>query len=204
MFHSGVNPLYKNRFRRYSYLFRLLPPRPNFDFDNVFVIGMNKTGTTSVNLFLKSLGLRHLTINEHVKQQWSLQRHSYLMWLTKRFNSFDDVPWNRPDVIERLMQIDQDSRFILTLRDSDEWFSSLQRFRAKRGRPVPSDDEAEHIKNTLLLAHNENCRALAQRYDRKLLEVDVTKDSQVAVKIAAFLGLDTSQLPEFPHANRTN
>lgn len=39
------------------------------NFDTVIVIGRAKTGTSSVKMFLKSYGSKHLTINRWVKKK---------------------------------------------------------------------------------------------------------------------------------------
>ena len=203
MLYTSLKGFYKKHFRRYVYIVTMMRPRPKFDFDNVFVIGYNKTGTTSMNRFLTQLGMRHLGHNQHTKAQWQNKRYGYLLWVTKRINSFDDVPWNRMDVIERLMQLDQDSRFILTVRDPDKWFKSYQRFEKKIGRVPPPDDVAEKWKSDILLTHNVRCRELAKQYGRSLLEIDVTRDPDAKTKVCEFIGLDPATAPDFPHANRT-
>lgn len=175
-------------------------PRPKFDFDNVFVIGFNKTGTTSANRFLQNLGLKHLSINRHVKARWEKKDYDYLIWLTGRFNSFDDVPWNRNDVIERLMPLDRDSRFILTVRDPDQWFDSYVRFEARRFPPAESD-RSKMI--DFRLERDELCRTLAKKYGRQLLEIDVTRETEANLAIGQFLGFKDNEIPEFPHLNRT-
>ena len=193
---------YKRKIRRYRYLGSLMISRPKFDFDNVFVIGYNKTGTTSVNLFLRSLGLRHLTINKHVKSQWKKGNYDYLIFLTKRFNSFDDLPWNRTDVVERLVSLDQDSRFILTVREPNAWFDSWVRFEHSIGRTPPRESQRdEYIQ--VLLQHDEDCRRLVGERNHKFLELELAVEPEPGRKIADFLGLGREFLPEFPHANRT-
>lgn len=202
-FVMGAKKLYKRRIRRFHYLPYLLVKKPNFPFDNVFVIGTNKTATTSANYFLSDCGLRHLSINAHVKHKYFMGRFDYLLKLTQHFNSFDDLPWNQIDVIAFLMRQDADYRFILTLRNADDWFDSLVRFNKNRGRMIPEESSRSMLQKRQLFAHNEACRILSKKFQKPLLEVDITRDTRANVKIADFLGLKSLDIPPMPHLNRT-
>lgn len=110
----------KSIYKRHRFKIKFLTPKPSMPFDAVFVIGQNKTGTTSMYHFFSSLGLRHLTINNIVKFKFFNGEYDYLDRLVNSFHSFDDIPWNRLDVIERYMSMDRNFYFILTIRDPDE------------------------------------------------------------------------------------
>lgn len=193
----------KSIYKRHRFKLRLLTRKSEQPFDCAFVIGQNKTGTTSTHHFLRSLGLRHLTINEVVKARYFEGDLEYLDRLTRHFHSFDDNPWNRLDVIERYMRQEADFRFILTLRDPDEWFDSLVRFNRRRGRPVPEEAERQGRIEERLIHHNRECRRLAEAHRKPLLEVDVTRDADAPARIIEFLGLTPTTSPAFPHSNRT-
>lgn len=54
-------------YKRNRFKLKFLTPKPKMPFEVAFVIGSGKTGTISMYHFLKSIGLRHLTINNIVK-----------------------------------------------------------------------------------------------------------------------------------------
>lgn len=173
-------------------------PKSKMPFYAAFVIGTYKTGTTSMNHFLSSLGLRHLTINSYVKERYAQGDFDYLDRLTRHFHSFDDNPWHRLDVIERYMQSDEDNRFILTTREAGRWFESYTSHQLSHGLPRPIAKETFVRDN--LLRHNDACRELAAKYSKPLLEVDVTTSHDSAKLITQFLGMPDRGVG-FPHSN---
>ncbi len=198
----AARSVYRRRLRRYAYLRHLLSGKPPAPFDCAFVIGQNKTGTTSMARFLEACGLRHLSINEHVRARYHREGIAYLDQLARHFHSFDDLPWNRLEVIEHFMSQDRDFRFILTTRDPDAWFDSWVRFQRKRQRtPPPEADRARLTEG--LRSRDAHCRLLAARFARPLLELDLERDADAAKRVAAFLSLDPAAVPPMPHANRT-
>ena len=179
----------------------LYTPPPKMPFGKAFVIGMPKTGTSSVRDFLKANGSRHLTIFRPVTDRWMVGDHAYLQRCIAHYNSFDDRPWNKMDMIERLMQRDTADRFILTIRDPNAWFDSRNRYNLRFGYPPTPEERRDETVETLYLLHYERCRALAKHYDKQILEIDVTQDKASAEKIADFLNLRGTQIT-FPHSNR--
>lgn len=175
--------------------------KPSFPFDAVFVIGMPKTGTSSTKAVLEAAGSRHLTIYHPVTDHWERGDYEYLDRVMQHFNSFDDKPWNRLDVVERSMRASADHRFVLTTRDADDWFESLQRYSIMVGRAAPSE-EVRMASIDAYRRHYNECRELAVRYSRDLLEVDVTRDADAVSRLSGFLGIHIP-LSEFPHVNRT-
>ena len=101
------------------------------------------------------------------------------------------------------MRQERDFRFILTVRDPDEWFDSLVRFNKKLGRTPPIEEDRDKLINERILEHNYRCRELASVYDKLLLELDVTTDPDAAKKITAFLELEYVDDLAMPHLNRT-
>ena len=196
---SKLKKSIKMRFWRYRYKRHFLFPKSEMPFDAVFVIGANKTGTTSTHHFLRDLGLRHLTINEDVKRRYFKNDFAYLDYLTTRFHSFDDVPWNRLDVVEHFMKKDRNFLFILTIRDPNEWYGSFVRFYKKLGRTMEGDRNYMIEKKA---HHDATCISLAKQNNKPLLIVDVTKDSEAGRKIANFLNVPV-KIAKFPHVNRT-
>ena len=127
--------------------------------------------------------------------------YSYLDKLVKCYNSFDDRPWNRLDVIERYMSYPKDFRFILTVRDPNERFDSAVRYCIKLGLKPPTEEQRPQWVERYLL-HNKSCRNFANNYGKKLLEINVIRGKEVGFKIITFLGLKNQNI-DFPHINRT-
>ncbi|MDB6156009.1 MAG: hypothetical protein JWL90_4462 [Chthoniobacteraceae bacterium] len=99
----------------------------------IFCIGRNKTGTTSLKKALEDLGY-HVG-NQHVAEK--LFRHYKdrdfrpLIEYCASAEAFQDIPFSLPYTFIALDQAFPGSKFILTVRDEDEWFDSLVRFQIK-------------------------------------------------------------------------
>ena len=129
----SVRRLAKKVRNKTLFRYRVCTPKPSMPFDAIFVVGYYKTGTTSMHHFLKTNGLRHLTINREVKKRFWARDFRYLEHLVRHFHSFDDNPWHNPTVIEHFARAEMDYRFILTTRDENEWFDSYCRHNLRHG-----------------------------------------------------------------------
>jgi hypothetical protein len=101
-----------------------------------FIIGLNKTGTTSIrNALSASLGVSKAKI-------------------------FKDRPWNTGHYKE-LNEKYKDSKFILTIRDQEEWWTSVSNWLSLRAKWTENLDEDSKIKklNTKIKNYNNhfNC-----------------------------------------------
>ena len=102
----------------------------------VFVIGANKTGTTSMNKFLHDLGYRM-----GPQRRFEMLRHQYydgdwqeILKIIHNYEAFQDVPFSKSTnlFICELRRLYPTAKFILTTRDdASEWYSSLIRFQRK-------------------------------------------------------------------------
>jgi hypothetical protein len=101
----------------------------------IFVIGMNKTGTTSVRDAFKEfdyeIGIQseaEMLLKDIMKEDYT-SLYSYC----ERFEFFQDVPFSIPYIYIRLDEKFPNSKFILLERDSPEqWFNSMLKFHTKR------------------------------------------------------------------------
>jgi hypothetical protein len=95
-----------------------------------FGIGFNKTGTTTLKECFRILGLlphadyitsKHL-IGDFVNNDFS-KIHPFI----NNYTSFQDAPWSylSIDDIKTIDILFTNSKFILTIRDSESWFMSL-------------------------------------------------------------------------------
>ncbi len=115
----------------------------------VFCIGQNKTGTTTVEAVLKSLGYKmgNQAKAESLIYEWSKRDFKNIIKLCKTADAFQDIPFSNDFTFVALDCAFPGSKFILTIRnDKDEWFESLTRFHTKivgKDRLPTADDLKE-------------------------------------------------------------
>jgi hypothetical protein len=135
----------------------------------VFCIGRAKTGTSSLYSALNTFGYRTVrlfkigalwhtyptddSVQTLIQQHWQpyideIKRHHY--------DAFTDFPIKRGDLFEALDQAFPDSKFILTLRDSDSYIRSFRNFFSE----APWNADSEIDQNKVLLEF--------ERYNRRV------------------------------------
>ncbi len=95
----------------------------------VFGIGSIKTGTTTLGIALKSLGLNHL----HGGQETADTMMPFLISgeykkiydTVDKSDSFEDIPFCYGEFYRILLDRYPESKFILTVRDSESWVQSM-------------------------------------------------------------------------------
>lgn len=100
----------------------------------VFCIGRNKTGTTSLQDTLQSLGYRFGDQLTAEKMLFDYARRDFrqLIRYCHGADAFQDIPFSFPYTFMAMDQAFPDSRFILTVRDSaEQWYDSMIRFQSK-------------------------------------------------------------------------
>lgn len=112
----------------------------------VFCVGAGKTGTTSLEVFFRSLGFRvgDQAKGELLLQDWAARNFAPIISLARSAQFFQDLPFNCPDTFQAMDTAFPGSKFILSVRDDPEqWYVSLTRFHTKllgRGRlPTAAD-----------------------------------------------------------------
>ena len=179
--------------------------------NKVFVIGLSKTGTTSLGQCLAKLGCHHLPFNRDTANAFLRRDWEYLDQQAAVFDSVDDWPW--PALFKRLDRLYPDAKFILTFRkDPQRWLKSYQNHclthwprlrevplynRAFFGFGFPHGNESRHL--DLYHAHFEVVRAHFAGRPEKLLQFCID-DSPTWEPICQFLDLPIPTLP-FPHSN---
>lgn len=126
-----------------------VPASTQRGYSKVFVIGFNKTGTTTLYHTLK--GLQYKMGDQRVAEVLT-----YFMYKNNDFTelehycttaeAFQDVPFSFPHRFKKLHELYPDAKFILTVRDSSEqWFDSLVNFQRgryqKKGNELPTIDD---------------------------------------------------------------
>ena len=103
--------------------------------NKVFVIGQNKTGTTSLEKAFKDLGFM---VGDQRVAEILYDRHYFssefqpIVEYCRTAQVFQDVPFSRDNTYKVLDREFPNSKFILTIRDNaEQWYSSLTRFHTK-------------------------------------------------------------------------
>ena len=169
----------------------------------VFGVGFHKTGTTSLRDALRILGYR--VTGPNFTQE---QRLEHLLLraaeLAEQYDGFQDDPW--PLLFREMDQRFPDSKFVLTVRDPDEWYMSVLRHFGDKNSSMrkfiygighPKDNE--HIYKTRVEAHNREVMDYFASRPEDLLVMDLTNGDGWD-KLCPFLGHPAPQSP-FPHAN---
>lgn len=96
----------------------------------VFVLGLSKTGTTSIGDALERLGYRRLGWRDirsrHSCHTWANGDLSALEDLTRFYDAFEDLPW--PMAYREMAERFPTSKFVLSLRkDEDTWLRSMDK-----------------------------------------------------------------------------
>lgn len=172
----------------------------------VFCIGFQKTGTTTMEDALKILGYR-VTGSSGTKDPDIVKNmDSMVRKLSFKYDAFQDNPW--PIVYRQMDELHPGSRFILTVRDEDKWYSSMVRHFGSHGSPMreflygagaggPIGNEA--LYKDRLRRHNREVEEYFKDRPQDLLVMDLTRDGSWET-ICPFLAEPVPPQP-FPHSN---
>ncbi len=123
---------------------------------NVFCIGFNKTGTTSLTTLLNKVGYKvgPQLQGELLIKDYAINNFKPIIKFVKKSkcNAFQDIPFSLPDTYKYLSKNFPESKFILTVRDSEDvWYNSLTRFHSSMfglENRLPTEDDllnSEHV-----------------------------------------------------------
>lgn len=101
----------------------------------IFVIGSNKTGTTSLKAALNNLGFRvgNQLKAEMLLDDWARRDFKRIIRYCRSADAFSDIPFSLDYTFQAVDAAFPDSRFILSVRDdADQWYQSLTRFHSQR------------------------------------------------------------------------
>lgn len=106
----------------------------------IFVLGLSKTGTTSIGNALALLGYKRTGWKDiksrHLVHSLMNGDTAALLAETRYYDAFEDLPW--PYVYREVSALYPDARFVLSLRkDEETWVRSLRRHMS-RGRWEPT------------------------------------------------------------------
>jgi hypothetical protein len=186
--------------------------------NKIFIIGSNKTGTTSLTEALKILKFNVCpeycySPNSQILKNFQLGNYEKLFYLVNNYDVFEDRPWNHTDFYKLLDSKYPNSKFILTIRDTDKWVNSVKRWGNRVGLVNPDfytiisqtcygvDDylSDEQIFKTKYEERNSEIINYFKGKDN-LLIIDVEKDNGWEL-LCNFLSVSTPNKP-FPHLNK--
>lgn len=170
----------------------------------IFCIGFQKTGTKSLARALRMLGYSVTGPNLFVSEKTSRPVHELVTGLGDRFDAFQDNPW--PLLYREMDRRYPGSRFILTLRDTDDWMNSvLNHFGASYG-PMRewiygygSPEGRELVYRSRFEEHNRKVVEYFKGRENQLLIMDLGK-GEGWDKLCPFLGKSVPAQP-FPQEN---
>jgi len=179
----------------YTHLLLMLR-RPKYN-SKVFCIGFNKTGTTTIGKSLEMLGYRNTSFNKRVfRKYYKNNRIDKVLDYTARFDSADDLPWLKIDMIPILDRTFPNSKFIYLIRDEASWKKSLMDWSYNLKGKYPD------IEKELRAFRKHKDFVLNYFEDRKDFIILDVKDPQGFKKLALFLGKELTR-DSFPHFNET-
>jgi hypothetical protein len=132
------------------------------NFNKIFNIGYNKTGTTTMEYVFKKLGYSCPDQQEQearIVKQLYLGNFKPLIDFVAQYDAFQDMPFSQGVVYSQVDALFPNSKFILTVRNKDDWYESLVRFQTNgllKNAEVDNIDKANEVtfKNKNLYLYN--------------------------------------------------
>ena len=176
----------------------------------VFGIGFQKTGTSSLGEALETLGYKVIDYYSNDITYDEL-RESYVdrgLELAEEYDAVQDMPW--PLIFKQLDQRFPGSKFILTVRSSENWYSSMvKHFGTKetpmrqltygKDAPAPVGNKQRYI--NVFDTHNRGVIEYFSARPDDLLILDLEKGEGWA-ELGRFLNRSDVPQGSFVHANK--
>jgi hypothetical protein len=127
---------------------RVKKPKQEREYNKVFCIGWLKTGTTSMGRALEVLGFKHCGWDPKIWREYYKDRKIEKIIVHGRyFDSSDDLPWNKYEMLDTLNLSFPNSKFILLERETSSWKNSISSFRKRNGEEFEIEDEVEYFES---------------------------------------------------------
>lgn len=173
----------------------------------IFGVGLQKTGTSTLGRSLNILGYKidERTSYDLMEAVLEGTYENLVREKVKEFDGFEDTPW--PMLYKELDEWFPESKFILTVRDSDAWIvSMIKHFGDKPndfkkwfyGAPAPYGNEVQYIEK--FKAHNDAVKEYFINRPSDFLIIDFEK-GEGWKEICQFLGKEIPN-EQFPHLNK--
>lgn len=166
--------------------------------NKVFCIGFQKTGTTTLGKALEALGYHHTSFNRDILDVYRAGQKAEVLEYMNDFESADDAPWNKIDMIPLLYEAFPNSRFVYLHRDEELWKQSVVNWSLKK-RGVEANIDG-YLKD--YRAHHDFVNQFfTGEKSSALLRIDVSEPGSFN-KLKVFLGFAPGEA-EFSHHNKT-
>ena len=171
----------------------------------VFGIGFHKTGTSSLGRALSLLGYRVADVQGVWNEDIAEKAQEIAFSVVDKFDAFEDNPW--PLLYRELDEHYPGSKFILTLRPSDEWIRSVVNHFGNESTPMrkwiygvgsPLGNEAVYLNR--YGQHNQDVIDYFKGREESLLQMHITEGDGWD-KLCGFLGEPIAG-GDFPHTNK--
>ncbi|PLX22582.1 MAG: hypothetical protein C0599_06025 [Salinivirgaceae bacterium] len=173
----------------------------------VIGVGFHKTGTSTLDTVLKHLGYKVLGAKTELAENLLNNDLDSVLKMTKKYDAYQDNPW--PLLYKEFDKLYPNSKFILTLRDSEKWIKSLVNHFGENhtemrkwiyGVGHPKGNEEIYLAR--YKKHNEEVMEYFKDRKEDLLVVNWENGDEWE-PICNFLGIPVPNEP-FPHANKGN
>lgn len=174
----------------------------------IFGIGFPRTGTTSLAEALGILGYRIRGCPSYITDAFLRQDLEFIFDFVDQYDAFQDIVW--PIIYKELDKEFGNSKFILTVRDTDKWIRSMVNYGAYKnsarfGKYVfnakhPRGNEERYIQ--VYEKHNREVTSYFRERPDDLLLVDWEKTNGWEV-LCPFLDREIPRQP-FPHRHKMN
>ena len=174
----------------------------------VFVIGFQKTGTTSLDLALQRLGYRVHSVDKNLlKFEEKAELKNYILKLLNNWDAVQDMPW--PLFYQELYELYPKAKFILTIRPTDDWYRSVIKFFGSIRIPfhkkiyhVPCAEGYEKEYIAIYNKHNEDVQAFFS--DKKNFLIMEPKRNFDYDTLCRFLNEESVPIEDFPHGRNNS
>ena len=203
------------------------------NYNKVFVIGFNKTGTTTLKRTLMLWGFKigNQQVASMMLEDYYLNRYERIFAFVETADVFQDIPFSKPNLFRELDKQFPNSKFILTVRDSeDQWFNSLLNFHSKKvGIKPPTEKDLANVDNIykgflldaikmtwnypkidlydenyykqMYIKHIEDVKEYFKSRPDDFMEFNVSRKNDFKA-LVTFLNIET-KMKEFPWVNKT-
>lgn len=171
--------------------------------EKVFIIGFQKTGTTSLELALQRLGYRVYGGDKNLlKFLDTKELHTYIKTTLLDWDAVQDMPW--PLFYKELLGLFPEAYFILTVRDPQSWIRSVVQYFASIRNPlhqkiygVPCAEGFESSYLEVYQQHNEEVQVFFGD-NPHFLVMDMKKNFNYET-LCGFLNIQEIPREAFPH-----